>query len=56
MQLEKGEHPNYPDGRNDNTHFNELGARKIAQLVLQGVRDLHLDLANHIRPPLETKK
>lgn len=56
MQLEKGEHPNYPDGRNDNTHFNELGARKIAQLMLQGVRELHLDLANHIRPPLEVKK
>lgn len=56
MQLEKGEHPNYPDGRNDNTHFNELGARKIAQLVLQGVKELHLDLASHIRPPLEVKK
>jgi lysophospholipase L1-like esterase len=28
--LEPGEHPNYPDGVSDNTHFNELGARKIA--------------------------
>jgi lysophospholipase L1-like esterase len=56
MQLEPGEHPNYPEGRNDNTHFNELGARKIAELVLQGVRDLKLELASHIRPPLEIKK
>ena len=56
MQLEPGEHPNYPEGRNDNTHFNELGARKIAQLVLWSIKELHLDLANHIRPPLEVKK
>jgi lysophospholipase L1-like esterase len=56
MQLEPGEHPNYPDGRNDNTHFNELGARKIAQLVLTGIRELKLELAARIRPPLEIKK
>ncbi|HVT83656.1 MAG TPA: rhamnogalacturonan acetylesterase [Chitinophagaceae bacterium] len=56
MQLEPGEHPNYPQGRNDNTHFNELGARKIAQLVLWSIKELHLDLASHIHPPLEVKK
>ena len=56
MQLEPGEHPNYPGGRNDNTHFNELGARKMAQLVLQGIKELHLELAERIRPPLEVKK
>jgi lysophospholipase L1-like esterase len=56
MQLEPGEHPNYPDGRNDNTHFNELGARKIAELVLSGIRELNLDLVARIRPPLEIKK
>lgn len=55
MQLEPGEHPNYPDGRNDNTHFNELGARKIAELVLQGIKDLKLELAERIRPPLPLK-
>jgi len=56
MQLESGEHPNYPEGRNDNTHFNELGARKIAQLVLSGIKELHLELTERIRPPLEAKK
>lgn len=25
LQLKPGEHPNYPDGKEDNTHFNELG-------------------------------
>lgn len=56
MQLDPGEHPNYPDGRNDNTHFNELGARKIAELVLAGIRELKLELAARIRAPLEIKK
>ena len=37
-QLKPGEHPNYPDGKDDNTHFNELGARLIAQLVLKEIR------------------
>ena len=52
--LEPGEHPNYPVGHRDDTHFNELGARKIAELVLVGVRELLPDLAAHIRPPLVT--
>jgi lysophospholipase L1-like esterase len=56
LQLEKGEHPNYPDGKIDNTHFNELGARKVAQIILQGVRDLNLGLSAHIRKPVEPKK
>src|ERR1044071_1520730 len=34
LHLQPGEHPNYPDGKEDNTHFSELGARLIAQLVL----------------------
>jgi len=56
MQLEPDEHPNYPEGRNDNTHFNELGARRIAEIVLAEIKKLHLELANHIRPPLTPKK
>lgn len=46
--LEPGEHPNYPDGEEDNTHFNELGARKIAELVLAEIRALGLELADRI--------
>jgi len=44
MQLAPGEHPNYPLGRNDNTHFNELGARKMAQLVVNELRAQHIPL------------
>ncbi|MBO2008907.1 rhamnogalacturonan acetylesterase [Siccationidurans soli] len=47
-QLVPGEHPNYPEGKEDNTHFNELGARKMAQIVLADIRTLKLELANRI--------
>ena len=46
--LEPGEHPNYSQGKQDNTHFNELGARKVAELVLTGIKELHLDLENRL--------
>jgi pectinesterase len=49
--LAPGEHPNYPDGRKDDTHFSPAGARKMADLVLQGIAALHLPLAAHIRRP-----
>lgn len=49
MQLKPGEHPNYPDGRIDNTHFTELGARLIAQIVLQEFKKLNTDLNQNIR-------
>ncbi len=55
LQLEKGEHPNYPDGKIDNTHFSELGARKMAQLVLEDIKKLNLELANHIVKPVVKK-
>ncbi len=47
-QLQPGVHPNYPAGKIDDTHFNELGAREIAQLVLQEIKNLKLGLADHI--------
>lgn len=49
INLVKGENPHYPNGRVDNTHFNELGARKMAELVLQGIEKLHLNLINNIQ-------
>ncbi|MBD0296058.1 MAG: rhamnogalacturonan acetylesterase [Flavisolibacter sp.] len=51
MQLEPGEHPNYPEGQKDNTHFNEFGARKIAELVLAGIREQNLELVSRIAKP-----
>lgn len=49
INLAKGENPHYPHGRVDNTHFNELGARKMAELVLKGIENLQLDLVNRIQ-------
>lgn len=46
--LLPGEHPNYPDGKIDDTHFSELGARKMAEIVLKEIRNLKLSLADHI--------
>ena len=55
--LEPGENPHYPEGRSDDTHFSELGARKMAEIVLQEIKNLNLELANHIRVvPLKEKK
>jgi lysophospholipase L1-like esterase len=48
MQLDSMEHPVYPDGQKDNTHFNDYGARRIAELVLSEIRNLKLDLADRI--------
>jgi len=47
-QLKQGEHPNYPDGVEDNTHFNELGARKMAQIVLAEIRVIIPELVQRI--------
>lgn len=48
MHLDSLEHPNYPAGRKDNTHFNELGARKIAELVLEEIKKQIPELAQRI--------
>lgn len=53
--LQPGEHPNYPEGREDDTHFSELGARKMAEIVLQEIKDLKLPLAEHIFKPVIKK-
>jgi len=46
--LTPGEHPNYPDGRQDDTHFNELGARLMAEIILKEIKELKLELAERI--------
>jgi lysophospholipase L1-like esterase len=50
--LKPGEHPNYPGGKEDNTHFNELGARMAAQLVLDEIKKLVPELAGRMIKPL----
>ena len=53
--LAPGEHPNYPEGKEDNTHFNELGARIMAELVLAEIKNLRLELVDRIVQPVIKK-
>lgn len=53
LQLKPGEHPNYPDGKEDNTHFSELGARLVAQLVLNEIINQVPELAERIFKPVK---
>lgn len=55
LQLKPGEHPNYPEGKEDNTHFNELGARLVAEIVLNGIRELRPELSERIIKPVVNK-
>lgn len=41
-------HVNYPEGKKDDTHFSPFGAKKMAELAAEGVKELHLGLAKHL--------
>jgi lysophospholipase L1-like esterase len=56
LHLKPGEHPNYPEGKEDNTHFSELGAQWISGIVLSQIRDHIPELAKRIlKTSLKTK-
>ncbi|MCC3154810.1 glycosyl hydrolase family 28 protein [Hymenobacter sp. BT770] len=45
-----------PPAKNDNTHFSEYGATRVAQLVAQSVKEQNLALASHLsRAPFDGK-
>jgi pectinesterase len=41
-------HVNYPQGKKDDTHFSVAGAKAIAELAVQGIKELRLDLATRL--------
>ena len=49
LHLEPGANPNYPAGVRDDTHFNPLGAQRMAGLAIDAMRALRLDLATRLR-------
>jgi len=49
LHLEPGANANYPAGVHDDTHFNPLGARRMAGVAIDALRALHLDLATQLR-------
>jgi lysophospholipase L1-like esterase len=51
LQLKPDENPNYPKGVEDNTHFNPLGARVMAGLAVDAIRQQKLGLAKYLKQP-----
>ena len=49
LHLDAGANPNYPNGVQDDTHFNPLGARTMAGLAVNAIRSLELGLAAQLR-------
>ncbi|HEX8282782.1 MAG TPA: rhamnogalacturonan acetylesterase [Pyrinomonadaceae bacterium] len=48
LQLKAGENSNYPNGVDDNTHFNPRGAQEMAALAVEGIRERKLGLAKYL--------
>ncbi len=40
VRLAPGEHPDFPDGHDDKTHFNAYGAKEIAKLVVNELKQV----------------
>ncbi|MGP3984500.1 rhamnogalacturonan acetylesterase [Streptomyces sp. KR80] len=52
LWLDRGEYPNFPNGVQDNTHFQEKGAIQMARLVSEAVAKLGLPLSGEVVPPM----
>lgn len=49
LQLQPGENPNYPNGVNDNTHFNPKGAEEMAQLAVAAIKEQKIGLRKYLK-------
>ncbi|MBK7870310.1 MAG: GDSL family lipase [Saprospiraceae bacterium] len=50
LWFTKGYYEKLPEGKEDNTHFSDYGARQVAALVMDSIRSLKLDLVNYFKP------
>ncbi len=48
LWLKPGEHANFPDGVEDNTHFKERGAVEIGRLVVEGLKEIGSPLVAYL--------
>lgn len=53
LHLRAGEHPNFPDDIEDNTHFSPDGAEAMAVLAIEGFIELQLPLVKYLRNAVE---
>jgi DNA sulfur modification protein DndE len=49
IYVEPGKYKSLPDGKKDDTHFSELGATKMAELVVERILELNIDLVNYLK-------
>jgi lysophospholipase L1-like esterase len=49
MWIQPGISEKFPKGSQDDTHLNEKGATEVVQLVLEGIKELHLELESYIK-------
>ena len=49
LWIPPGEYKTLPEGKEDNTHFQQDGAIKIAGLVVDGIKELNLPLTDYIK-------
>lgn len=49
LHLAAGQHPNYPAGVADNTHFNDYGAHQIARIIAENIRLMEHPLSAYVR-------
>jgi lysophospholipase L1-like esterase len=56
LHVGPGECPKFPDGKEDNTHFKDAGAMAMAQLFVNGIKQLNIEaLVKNLRPASEVK-
>jgi lysophospholipase L1-like esterase len=49
LWISAGKYEAFPDGKEDNTHFTQLGSYEIASLVVNGLKELDLPITKNFR-------
>ncbi len=49
LQLKAGENPDYPNGIEDNTHFNSTGAEEMARLAVAEIKESRIKLRKYLK-------
>lgn len=49
LHIEPGVYSSLPEGRTDNTHFSEYGARLMAKLAVQEIKNQNLGLSKYLK-------
>lgn len=49
LHFEAGDDPFYPEGKSDDTHLSELGAREIAKIVAREIKKSNLPLSRFVK-------